>query len=431
MVILPDGSPCRQAKRMSNSRNQSLSYPGLQRIRDELQRLRAQHSYRTRRVLESPQGVELRVDGETLLSFCSNDYLGLANDARVLAAFRSGAERYGVGSGASHLVTGHSVAHHALEAELAAFVGAERALLFSTGYMANLGVVSALLDRHGTVFEDKLNHASLIDAARLSGASVQRYAHGDVARLEKLLTAAGDDSREGGARASPGVNAEKIILTDGVFSMDGDVADVTRLNVLAKQHGAWLLVDDAHGLGVLGAHGRGTLEHFGLRPQAPLLLLGTLGKAFGTFGAFIAGDEELIEYLIQKARTYIYTTALPPAVAEATRASLRIVQEEGWRRDALNARIAQFRSGAAQLGLELLESSTPIQALILGEAQAAVAASEALRASGILVAAIRPPTVPAGSARLRITFSAQHTAPHVERLLTALAGLPQKSLGPT
>jgi len=400
---------------MPNSKGQIPTHPGHQRIREELQRLRAQHLYRTRRVLESPQGVEVRVDGETLLSFCSNDYLGLANDARVIAAFCSGAERYGAGSGASHLVTGHSLAHHALEEELATFVGAERALLFSTGYMANLGVASALLDRHGTVFEDKLNHASLIDAARLSGAQVKRYAHGDLTRLEALLGA---------------TKGESFILTDGVFSMDGDVADVARLATLAQQHAAWLLVDDAHGLGVLGAHGRGTLEHFGLQPQAPLILLGTLGKAFGTFGAFIAGDEELIEYLIQQARTYIYTTALPPAVAEATRASLRIVQEEGWRRDGLNARIAQFRAGAAQLGLKLLDSPTPIQALILGDAQAATDASEALRARGILVPAIRPPTVPAGSARLRITFCAQHSGQHVERLLEALAALPPLNAGP-
>jgi len=384
---------------------------GLQWIRDALQRLRAQHLYRTRRVLESPQGVEVRVDGENLLSFCSNDYLGLASDARVIAALQAGAQRYGAGSGASHLVTGHSLAHHALEEELAAFVGAERALLFSTGYMANLGVATALLDRRATVFEDKLNHASLIDAARLSGAQVQRYAHADLARLEALLRMTGNAG---------------LILTDGVFSMDGDVADVARLAALARRHAAWLLVDDAHGLGVLGAHGRGTLEQFGLQPESPVILLGTLGKAFGTFGAFIAGDEDLIEYLIQQARTYIYTTALPPAVAEATRASLRIVQEEGWRREALSARIAQFRAGARQLGLRLLESTTPIQPIILGEAQAAMAASDALRARGILVPAIRPPTVPAGSARLRVTFSAQHSAQQVERLLGALAELPRQ-----
>ena len=383
-------------------------------IREDLQRLRAQHLYRTRRVLDSPQGVEVRVGSEILLSFCSNDYLGLANDARVVGALQSGAQRYGAGSGASHLVTGHSVAHHALEEELATFVGAERALLFSTGYMANLGVASALLDRHGTVFEDKLNHASLIDAARLSGAQVKRYAHGDLARLELMLAAS---------------EGKRLILTDGVFSMDGDLADVARLAALAQQHAAWLLVDDAHGLGVLGAHGRGTLEHFGLQPQAPLILLGTLGKAFGSFGAFIAGDEDLVEYLIQRARPYIYTTALPPAVAEATRASLRIVQQEAWRRDSLNARIAEFRSGAAQLGFTLLDSATPIQALILGEAQAAVAASDALRKVGILVPAIRPPTVPAGSARLRVTLCALHSAQHVERLLEALADLPQTSTG--
>ena len=383
-------------------------------IREDLQRLRAQHLYRTRRVLDSPQGVEVRVGSEILLSFCSNDYLGLANDARVVGALQNGAQRYGAGSGASHLVTGHSATHHALEEELATFVGAERALLFSTGYMANLGVASALLDRHGTVFEDKLNHASLIDAARLSGAQVKRYAHGDLARLELLLAAS---------------EGKRLILTDGVFSMDGDFADVARLTALAQQHAAWLLVDDAHGLGALGAHGRGTLEHFGLQPQAPLILLGTLGKAFGSFGAFIAGDEDLVEYLIQRARPYIYTTALPPAVAEATRASLRIVQQEAWRRDSLNARIAEFRSGAAQLGFTLLDSATPIQALILGEAQAAVAASDALRKVGILVPAIRPPTVPAGSARLRVTLCALHSAQHVERLLEALADLPQTSTG--
>ena len=380
----------------------------MQRIQAALRHLRDQHLYRRRRLLESPQGVQVRVDGETLLSFCSNDYLGLANDARVTAALCAGAQRYGAGSGASHLVTGHSTAHHALEEELAAFVGAERALLFSTGYMANLGVVSALLGRHATVFEDKLNHASLIDAARLSGASVQRYPHVDFTRLERQLMETG---------------GEKMILTDGVFSMDGDIADVARLSALAQEHDAWLLVDDAHGIGVLGANGRGTLELQACRAQAPVILLGTLGKAFGTFGAFIAADADLIEYLIQQARTYIYTTALPPAVAEATRASLHIVQTENWRREVLMQRVAQFRAGAAQLGLRLLESTTPIQALILGDAETAMAASEALRAQGLLVAAIRPPTVPAGGARLRITFSSAHTQGHVERLLAALAAL--------
>ena len=345
------------------------------------------------------------MDGERLLSFCSNDYLGLANDARILAAFKQGAERYGVGSGASHLVSGHSSAHHALEEELAAFVGAPRALLFSTGYMANLGVVSALLGRGDTACEDKLNHASLIDAARLSGAAVKRYRHLDMARLAELLVAA---------------TGEKLVLTDGVFSMDGDVVPLPALLELTRTHDAWLLVDDAHALGVLGEGGRGTFEHFGCRLEPAVILLGTLGKAFGTFGAFIAGDDDLIEFLIQSARSYVYTTALPPAVAEATRASLRIVQDEGWRRAALRERIAQFRHGAHQLGFKLLDSPTPIQPLILGDAGVAVQVSEALRRRGILVPAIRPPTVPAGSARLRISFCALHSAQHVEQLLAAL-----------
>jgi len=378
----------------------------MRRLRDELNQRRAQHLYRTRRLLQSPQGIEVRMDGERLLSFCSNDYLGLANDARVLAAFKQGAERFGVGSGASHLVSGHGVAHHALEEELAAFVGTPRALLFSTGYMANLGVVSALLGRGDTAFEDKLNHASLIDAARLSGAAVKRYRHLDAARLKTLMETA---------------QGEKLVLTDGVFSMDGDVAPLASLMELTRAHDARLLVDDAHGLGVLGEGGRGTFEHCGCQLEPAVILLGTLGKAFGTFGAFIAGDDDLIEFLIQSARSYVYTTALPPAVAEATRASLRIVQDEGWRRAALQERIAQFRRGAAQLGFKLLDSQTPIQPLILGDAGVAVQVSEALRQRGILVPAIRPPTVPAGGARLRISFCALHSVQHVERLLEALA----------
>ena len=378
----------------------------MRRLRDELNQRRELHLYRTRRLLQSPQGIEVRVDGESLLSFCSNDYLGLANDARVLAAFKQGAERFGVGSGASHLVSGHGVAHHALEEELAAFVGSRRALLFSTGYMANLGAVSALLGRGDTAFEDKLNHASLIDAARLSGAAVKRYRHLDVTRLETLM------------QAAPG---EKLVLTDGVFSMDGDVAPLPSLMELTRTHDAWLLVDDAHGFGVLGEGGRGTFEYFQQPLESSVILLGTLGKAFGTFGAFIAGDDDLIEHLIQSARSYIYTTALPPAVAEATRASLRIVQEEAWRRAALRERIAQFRAGATQLGFRLLDSFTPIQPLMLGDAETAVQVSEALRGRGILVPAIRPPTVPSGSARLRISFCASHSAQHVEQLLAALA----------
>ncbi len=378
------------------------------RIATELARLRAAQLYRRREVLDGPQGVEPRVGGKMLLAFCSNDYLGLANHPTVVAAFQAGAERYGVGAGASHLLGGHSAAHHALEEELAAFVGSERALLFSTGYMANLGVVTALTDRHATLFEDKLNHASLIDAARLSRATVKRFAHADSGRLEALLAQVG---------------GEKLIVSDGVFSMDGDIAPLPALMPLAQKYNATLLIDDAHGLGVLGENGRGTFEHHGVAPRAPAILMGTLGKAFGSFGAFVAGSEELIEFLIQQARTYIYTTALPPAVAEATRASLRLVQAEPRRRQQLRALVARFRTGVAAIGLQLMPSDTPIQPLILGGSEQALAASRRLRARGILVPAIRPPTVAAHSARLRIAFSAAHSFEQVDRLLEALAAL--------
>ena len=381
-------------------------FPGLERLRNELAAIRAGDRARVRRLLDSPQGTTVTVDGRQLLSFCSNDYLGLANDARVRAAFQQAVEQYGVGSGASHLITGHMRPHHALEEELAAWVGAERALLFSTGYMANLGVVSALTGRGDHLFEDKLNHASLIDAARLSGAEVHRYRHGDMARLAQELQTAG---------------GEKMILTDGVFSMDGDEARVAELAKLAQEHGAWLLVDDAHGLGVHGPHGAGTLARAGLKPAAPVILMGTLGKALGTFGAFVAGNAEVIELLIQRARTYIYTTALPPAVAAATRASVQIAHADEGRRETLRRHIATLRAGAARLGLNMPESATPIQPVILGHDRVALAASAALREQGILVPAIRPPTVPEGQSRLRVSLSAAHTDADLERLLAALA----------
>lgn len=385
----------------------------LDKLAAALAERRAGSLYRHRLVLDSPQGARVRVGAEELLSFCSNDYLGLANHPRVIGAFKAAADRYGVGAGASHLVSGHSAAHHALEEELAAFVGAPRALLFSTGYMANLGVVTALTDRHDSIFEDRLNHASLIDAARLARASVKRYAHGDVAQLARLLAQA------------PG---EKLIVTDAVFSMDGDVAPLREILRLAAEHGAWLLADDAHGLGVLGDGGRGSFEHLDLAVRPPAILMGTLGKALGGFGAFVAADETIVETLIQRARTYIYTTALPPAVAEAVRAALRIAQEEPWRRERLRVLLARFRRGAEQLGLPLAASPTPIQPLILGDSAAALAASQALRARGMLVPAIRPPTVPPGAARLRITLSAAHEAADVDRLLEALAALPSSAV---
>ena len=376
-------------------------------LQDTLNRRRATQLYRERLILDSPQGAEVVVEGQRLISFCSNDYLGLANDPRVIAALAAGAHRWGVGSGASHLVSGHSRPHHALEEELAAFVGAERALLFSTGYMANLGVAVALGERHGVIYEDRLNHASLIDAARLTRARVARFPHADVNRLQALLAKA--------------TKVPRLILTDAVFSMDGDLAPLGALTRLAQQHGARLLADDAHGLGVLGESGRGTFEHLDVKLAPPAILMGTLGKAFGTFGAFVAAEADLVETLIQQARTYIYTTALPPAVAEATRVSLRIAQEEPWRRAQLRDLVARFRRGARELGFVLGASPTPIQPLMLGAAATALAASQRLREQGILVPAIRPPTVAAGAARLRITFSAAHTAAQVDRLLAALA----------
>jgi 8-amino-7-oxononanoate synthase len=374
-----------------------------------LEARRADDLYRRRQVLDGPQGVEVCIEGRSYLSFCSNDYLGLANHPEVVAAFHRGLDKYGAGSGAAHLISGHSRAHHALEEELAAFVGRPRALLFSTGYMANLGVMPALVGHGDRVFEDQANHASLLDGARLSGARLMRYRHGDCAALEQRL-----------ADAPTG---EYLVATDGVFSMDGDLAPLPGLAELAAAHGAWLLVDDAHGLGVIGPGGRGTAAHYGLAPAQVPILMGTLGKAFGTFGAFVAGSEALVETLIQEARTYIYTTAPPPAAAAATRAALRLVREQDWRREQLQALVRRFREGAAQLGLELADSPTPIQPLIVGEATAALHLGETLRARGILIGAIRPPTVPPGSARLRITFSAAHSAAQVDRLLDALEQL--------
>ena len=380
--------------------------PGFSGLADDLERIAQQGGYRSRRIIESPQGIYLHIDGRRLLNFCSNDYLGLANHPDIIKAFKSAADHFGVGSGSAHLVCGHSTAHHALEEELAEFTGRDRALLFSTGYMANIGVISSLLSRSDTVFEDRLNHASLLDGGLSSGAKFIRYAHVDVEDLTvKLVKAQG----------------EKLVVTDGVFSMDGDLAPVNALSAVVKKHSAWLMVDDAHGLGVLGKNGGGLLEECGLAQNDVQILMGTLGKALGTSGAFVAGSETLIETLIQKARTYIYTTAMPPAIAEATRASLKIVIAENWRRDKLNKLIGQFRKGALQLGLKMMPSASAIQPLLIGDSQHAVAISAALREKGILVSAIRPPTVPQNTARLRITFSALHDESHINLLLSALA----------
>ena len=374
-------------------------------LQTQLQTQAQQGLYRSRRVIDSPQGIVLQLQNQTVINFCSNDYLGLANHPAVVQAFKNAADTYGVGSGAAHLICGHSHAHHALEEELAAFTGRDRALLFSTGYMANIGVINALVGRGDTVLEDRLNHASLLDGGLSSGAKFKRYAHADSAHLAELLTEA---------------SGNKLVVTDGVFSMDGDAAPLPELAAVAKQHDAWLMVDDAHGLGVLGANGGGLLAQAKLGQDDVQVLMGTLGKGFGTFGAFVAGSEVLIETLIQSARTYIYTTALPPAVAEATRASLRIIQSEPWRREKLLALIQQFRTGAEQLGLSLMPSASPIQPILIGDSQRAVEISQALLAAGFLVSAIRPPTVAQGTARLRVTLSAEHEPQHVNSLLDAL-----------
>jgi 8-amino-7-oxononanoate synthase len=399
----------------------------------ELAAFEAQHTRRRRRLAEAfPEPGDptaVRVGGRLLRNFCSNDYLGLSHHPALIRAATECLGRFGFGAGSAHLVSGHSLEHHALEEELAAFVGRQRALLFSSGYMANLGVIGALTDRHDLVLADRLNHASLLDAARLSGARLRRYAHGDMAQAAQMLSAqraAGDGGEGEGAephKSNGGGGSTTLIVTDGVFSMDGDLAPLPELVALAQRHDCALMVDDAHGLGVIGEHGRGTLEQTGAAASAVPILVGTLGKAFGTFGAFVAGDANLIDYLIQRARTYIYTTALPPVVAAASRAGLRLAQQESWRRERLHSLTLRFRAAVAALGVPLTPSTTPIQPLIVGEAAWALALSEALMNAGFWVAAIRPPTVPAGSARLRVTLSAAHREQDVDALAETLGQL--------
>ncbi|MCK9744572.1 8-amino-7-oxononanoate synthase [Pseudomonas syringae] len=374
-------------------------------LRTRLDARRAAHLYRQRPLLQSPQGPQVIVDGQPLLAFCNNDYMGLANHPEVIAAWQAGAERWGVGGGASHLVIGHSAPHHELEEALAELTGRPRALLFSNGYMANLGAVTALVGQGDTVLEDRLNHASLLDAGLLSGARFSRYLHNDVSSLEARLEKSVGDT---------------LVVTDGVFSMDGDIADLPALARSARAKGAWLMVDDAHGFGPLGANGAGIVEHFGLSMDEVPVLVGTLGKSFGTSGAFVAGSEELIETLIQFARPYIYTTSQPPALACATLKSLQLLRTEHWRREHLTRLIQQFRRGAEQIGLQLMDSFTPIQPIMIGDAGRALYLSQLLRERGLLVTAIRPPTVPAGSARLRVTLSAAHSEADVQLLLNTL-----------
>ena len=367
---------------------------------------------RQRRVVESPCAPRVVVDGREMLAFASNDYLGLANHPAVVAAMSEGALRWGAGSGASHLVSGHLAPHEALEKELAAFVGFPRTLTFSTGYLANLAVLPTLAGRGDAIFADKLNHASLIDAVQLcraAGSQTQRYAHNDMAALERLLAASGA--------------AEKFIVSDAVFSMDGDLAPLPELLALAEHFDAWLVVDDAHGFGVLGPHGEGSLAHFGIAFHPRLILMGTLGKAAGVAGAFVAGAEAVIETLLQKGRSYIFTTAPPPAVSVALSKSLELICAGDPLRATLNTHIDRLSVGLSGLPWELAASPTAIQPLIVGENQAALDLSSALWQRGIWAPAIRPPTVPRGSARLRLSLSAAHTATDIDQLVAALRQL--------
>jgi 8-amino-7-oxononanoate synthase len=367
---------------------------------------------RRRRTVESPQRAHVTVDGREYLAFCSNDYLGLAAHESLVAAACEGARLYGVGAGASHLVVGHSHAHARLEHALADFVGLPAALFFSTGYMANLGLVTALAGRGDTIFADRLNHASLVDAALLSRAELKRYPHCDLAALERLLGAS--DA------------ATKLIVSDAVFSMDGDIAPVRELLALAEAHDAWLVLDDAHGFGVLGKTGRGVLEHAALRSPR-IAYMATLGKAAGVYGAFVAGEPVLIETLVQRARTYIYTTATPPLLAHTLMTSLELIERDSDRRERLAQSIATLRAGLRESRWRLMPSETPIQPLLVGGSRDALELSEKLAERGVLVPAIRPPTVPRGTARLRISLSADHGLADVKRLVDVLLDIERVS----
>lgn len=383
------------------------SPPGdmLQGLQWELTQRAEQGLLRQRRILQGMQGAEVDVEGKRLLSFCSNDYLGLASHPALISAMTNAASRYGAGSGASHLVTGHQQAHEALEQRLQQFMGLPAVLLFSTGYMANLGVISALCGRDDVIFADKLNHASLNDAAVLSRATLKRYAHNDLASLERQLA-------QTKAR-------RKLVVADAVFSMDGDLAPVPELLALCERYDAYLMLDDAHGFGVLGQHGRGVLEHFGIHSPR-IIYMATLGKAAGAAGAFVAGAQVVIDYLLQTAKPYIYTTASPAPVAAAAQAGVDIIAAEPERRLHLQQLIASLREQCQLQRWQLIPSPTAIQPIIIGSNHEALQVSKHLQKRGILVAAIRPPTVPKGTARLRISLSAQHTLEQVQHLLQAL-----------
>lgn len=379
--------------------------PGFRDLQQKLDALREENMYRRRRNVGTRQGRAIEVDGRELLNFCSNDYLGLAGDRRIAEAFKSAVDHWGVGAGASHLVCGHTEAHEELERTLADFTGRPRALVYSSGYAANIGVINALLSLGDLVCEDRLNHASLLDGGWISRASFAWYDHLDCDHLDRQLDQ--DANR-------------RLIVSDGTFSMDGDRCRLDGLLAVARRHDAWIMVDDAHGMGVHGADGVGLVDPQRYSVEDVAILVGTFGKAFGTSGAFVAGSEALIETLIQRSRNYIYTTAMPPAIAVATLASLTIAREEAWRRDRLVALIQRFREGATRLGFTLPPSASPIQPLIVGDPQVALDLSRGLEERGCLCTAIRPPSVPEGTSRLRITLTAAHSDADVDRLLDAL-----------
>jgi len=388
--------------------NLSYEVMSFTQLHTELDARAALGLLRTRRILDTPQSPRVVVDGKPYLAFCSNDYLGLANHPKLIKAIQNGAAQWGAGAGAAHLVSGHFAPHHQLETRFAEFIGKPTALLFSTGYMANLGVVQALVSKADTVFADKLNHASLNDAMFLSRAQIKRYRHGDLAQLAQQL-----------AQSKTG---RKLVITDAVFSMDGDLAPLPELLALCEQHDAWLLVDDAHGFGVLGEQGRGSLSHFKL--SAPrIIYMATLGKAVGVFGAFVAADQIVIDTLVNHARSYVYTTATPPSLSVALLESMKIIEQGDELRAHLQQLIAQLRIGLSDLRWELMPSDTPIQPLLIGDNKHALTLSESLCERGIWVAAIRPPTVPPGTARLRITLSAAHAEADVAQLVEALHAL--------
>jgi 8-amino-7-oxononanoate synthase len=372
-------------------------------LQKNLVQQKEQQRYRHRKIVQSAQDIHVQIKGKYYLNFCSNDYLGLANHPRLIARQKKALDQYGCGSGASHLVCGHSQSHHQLEEELADFLGIEATLLFSSGYMANMGIINTFLTRHDGIFEDRLNHASLIDGGLSAQAKMQRYTHSDSINLNQLL----EKSKA----------KHKLIVSDAVFSMDGDIAPISELVKTAENNSAWLMLDDAHGFGVLGKHGKGSLEHKKISPNKIDIYMATLGKAMGVSGAFVAGSHELIETLIQFSRTYTYTTAMPAVLAETLRESLLLLQQESWRREKLNELITYFKLCAQQIDIELMVSETAIQPIMIGDNNHATTLANKLMEQGIYVAAIRPPTVPENTARLRITLSANHSKEDIEKLL--------------